>query len=414
MIPPHLPEPRLNVPELRADTPGCAHRVHLNNAGASLMPRPVLDAVRNHLELEANIGGYEAEAERQPEIQSAYEAVAMLIGTSADRIAFMEHATAGFVAALSAIPLESGDVIATTRHDYVSNQIQYLSLASRLGVEVVYVPDAEEGGVDLAAMEETIHRRRPKLVAVTHVPTNSGLVQDVTAIGDMCRARDVPYLVDGCQSIGQMPIDVERMGCDFFSATARKYLRGPRGAGFLYVSDRALDRGFEPLFPDLRGADMVAADLYQPAPDATRFETWEFSWGLVLGTGAAARYALEVGLDAIQERARNLAASLRESLDAVDGVRVLDRGPVLGATVTAHVEGHRPADLVAELRRRGINTSAQTRLDAVIDFDEKQVDGALRVSPHYFNDESDLTHFLGALSEIMASDVHRHSSTPEG
>lgn len=365
------------------------------------MPTPVFEAVRHHLELEARIGGYEAEAERQAEIEAAYAAVAELIGTSADRIAFTEHATAGFVAALSAIPFRPGDVIATTRHDYVSNQIQYLSLARRLGVEVVHVPDAPEGGVDLAAMEETIHRRRPKLVAVTHVPTNSGLVQDVTAIGAMCRAREVLYLVDGCQSLGQMLVDVERIGCDFFSATARKYLRGPRGAGFLYVSDRVLDRGLEPLFPDLRGADMVAADLYQPAPDARRFETWEFSWGLVLGTGAAARYALAVGLENIQERARALAEGIRAELRKMDGMRVLDRGPELGATVTVHVEGHRPSDLVTALRARGVNTSAQTRLDAVMDYDAKDVDGALRVSPHYFNDDEDIARFLAALAGIV-------------
>src|SRR5690606_19973398 len=186
-----------------------------------------------------------------------------------------------------------------------------LSLAERFGVEVVRVPDAPEGGVDLAEMEAVIHRRRPKLVAVTHIPTNSGLVQDVAAIGRMCRARDVTYLVDGCQSVGQMPVDVEAIGCDFFSATARKYLRGPRGAGFLFVSERVAERGLEPLFPDLRGADLVAPDLYQPAHGARGFETWEFAWALVLGTGEAARYALGVGLEAARDRARALAVDIR-------------------------------------------------------------------------------------------------------
>ncbi|MEX2472355.1 MAG: aminotransferase class V-fold PLP-dependent enzyme [Gemmatimonadota bacterium] len=375
--------------------------MHLNSAGASLMPRPVVEAVKAHLDLEARMGGYEAEAEARPTIDRAYEDVADLLGTTSDRIAFTEHATAGFVAALSAIPFRVGDVIATTRHDYVSNQIQYLSLAQRLGVEVVRVPDAPEGGVDLVAMEETIHRRRPRLVAVTQIPTNSGLVQDVTAIGGMCRARDIPFLVDGCQSVGQMPVDVEAIGCDFFSATARKFLRGPRGAGFLYVSDRVLDRGLEPLFPDLRGADMVADDVYQPAPDAKRFETWEFQWGLVLGTGVAARYALDIGLEAIRDRARALAGDLRARLATIDGVRVLDRGSELGAIVTASVDGHVPAELVQALRSRGINTSSQTRLDAVIDYDDKGVDGALRMSPHYFNNDADLDALLDALAEIV-------------
>jgi selenocysteine lyase/cysteine desulfurase len=200
-----------------------------------------------------------------------------------------------------------------------------------------------------------------------------------------------------------MPIDVDDMGCDFFSATSRKYLRGPRGAGFLYVSDRVLDAGLEPLFVDMRGADWIAEDLYQPAPDARRFESWEFFWGLVLGTGAAARYADALGLDAIRERSRALAADLRERLSGLDGVRVLDRGPELGATVTASVDGHAPADLVRTLRRRGINTSSQSRIDAVIDYDAKGVDGALRISPHYFNVESELDTLMAALGEAMAT-----------
>jgi len=376
--------------------------VHLNSAGSSLMPRPVIEAIADHLELESTIGGYEAEATAADHIVRAYESVALLLGTSPDRIAMTEHATASFVSALSAIPFERGDVIVTTRNDYVSNQIQYLSLAHRFGVEVVRVADALEGGVDLLAMEEIIHRRRPKLVAVTHAPTNSGLVQDVAAVGAMCRREDVLYLVDGCQSVGQMPVDVEAIGCDFFSATARKYLRGPRGAGFLYVSDRVLERGLEPLFPDMRGADWIADDLYQPSPDARRFETFEFSWGLVRATGVAAAYATALGLDQIRDRARALASELRVRIPTVPGARVLDRGPELGATVTAWIDGHRPADLVAALRTRGINTGAQVSTDALLDYGDKGVDGALRVSPHYFNDDSDLDAFIGALTEIVA------------
>lgn len=393
----------MDLTRLRAETPGCSHRTHLNNAGASLMPEPVLAAVRDHLELEARIGGYEAAAEAAPLIGQAYAAVADLLGTSPGNVAFTEHATAAFVQALSSVPLQRGDVVLTTRHDYVSNQIQYLSLAERFGVEVVRAPDAPEGGVDLQAMEELIHRRRPRLVAVTHVPTNSGLVQDVATIGGFCRARDVLYLVDACQSVGQMPVSPDAIGCDFLSATSRKFLRGPRGAGFLWVSDRALDAGLSPLFPDLRGADWVEGDLFQPAPDARRFETWEFAWALVLGTGEAARYAVRVGLDAVRERTAALASDLRGRLSTLPGVRVLDRGPELCAIVTVSVEGHVPADLVRALRTRGINTSSQTRLDAVLDYDAKRVEGALRISPHYFNTEADLAAAVEALGEITGA-----------
>ena len=392
----------MDVQRLRDDTPGCSHRVHLNNAGASLMPEPVLAAIRGHLDLEARIGGYEAEAEAAPAIADARAALADLLSTETRNVAFTEHATVSFTQALSSIRFAAGDVVLTTRADYVSNQIQYVALSERFGIEVVRAPDAPEGGVDLQAMEEIIHRRRPRLVAVTHVPTNSGLVQDVAAIGRMCRARDLLYLVDACQSVGQMPVGPEAIGCDFLSATSRKFLRGPRGSGFLWVSDRVLDSGIEPLFPDLRGADWIEENLYQPAPDARRFETWEFAWALVLGTGAAARYASAVGLEATRERVRSLAASLRDALPELPGVRVLDRGPELAAIVTIDVEGRSSRDLVRALRERGINTTGQGRTDAVIDYDAKGVDGALRISPHYFNTEEELTTLRDALAEIVA------------
>jgi selenocysteine lyase/cysteine desulfurase len=299
------------VQRLRDDTPGCARRVHFNNAGAGLMPAPVLRTITDHLQLEAEVGGYEAGDARAEQIHEAYAAVGAVVGAAAENIAVTENATASFIQALSSVPFVPGDVLVTTRNDYVSNQIMYLSLASRMGIEVVRAPEAQEGGVDVDALEKLVHRRRPKLVAVTHVPTNSGLVQDVAAVGRICRERDVLFLLDACQSVGQMSIDVEEIGCDFLSATARKFLRGPRGCGFLYVSDRALDAGLEPLFPDMRGADWIEAELYQPAPTAQRFENWEFAYGLLLGQGAAARYACDLGIERVQARAWKLAAEQR-------------------------------------------------------------------------------------------------------
>ena len=243
--------------------------------------------------------------------------------------------------------------------------------------------------------------QRPQLVCVTHVPTNSGLVQDVSAIGAVCRKADVLYLVDACQSVGQMPLDVRGIQCDFLSASARKYLRGPRGCGFLYASDRVLDRGLTPLFVDMRGADWVAADSYREAPDARRFENWEFAWALVLATGAAARYATTLGLDGIQARVRALAQRVRESLATIDRVRVLDRGPELSSTVSIATVGADPAELVEALRARRINVSAQTRVSAVIDYDDKGVSASLRVSPHYYNTEDEIDQAVATMRELL-------------
>jgi selenocysteine lyase/cysteine desulfurase len=277
----------------------------------------------------------------------------------------------------------------------------YLSLASRFGIEIVRAPDDPSGGVDVSAIEELIHRRRPKLVAVTHIPTNSGLVQKVADIGTICRQRKTLYLVDACQSVGQMPIDVKQIGCDFLSATSRKFLRGPRGIGFLYISDWALDSGLVPLFPDLHGAHWIEEDLFQPLPDARRFENWEFPVALVLGLGRATEYALDLGLEAVRERAWGLAARARDQLAEIESVSILDRGAERSAIVTIATAGHDPAKLTSSLRAQGINTSLSTRDYAVLDFDDKGVEAAVRVSPHYYNTEEEIDAFVARLSGLL-------------
>lgn len=390
----------LDIESLRADTPGTLHNIHLNNAGAGLMPIPVLLAIKEHLDFESQVGGYEASDKRESEIRAVYEALGSLIGSDPENVAITENATASFIQALSSVSFKAGDVIVTTRNDYASNQIMYLSLQSRMGVELVRVPEDPLGGLDVMAMEEAIHRRRPKLVAVTHVPTNSGLVQRVADVGAMCSQRDILYLVDACQSVGQMPVDVRDIGCDFLSATARKFLRGPRGVGFLYVSDRALDLGLEPLFPDMRAADWIDADLYQPAHGAQRFENWEFPYALVLGMGRAAEYAIDLGIEAIRDRAWALAAMVRDRLSEIDKLQVLDRGIEQCAIATVSVDGHNSSDLVASLAEAGINTSLSTREYAVLDFDDKGVDSAVRISPHYYNSEEEIEQLAETLYKI--------------
>lgn len=395
----------VNIQRLRSETPGCEERIHLNNAGSALMPEPVIRAIQDHITLESRIGGYEAADARRDAVQSAYQSVAELVGTQPENIAFTENATASYMQALSSIPLERDDIILTTRNDYVSNQIQFLSLQARMGVQVLRAPDRIEGGVDVQAMADLIRRHHPKLVCVTHVPTNSGLVQDVGAVGSVCRDEGVLYMVDACQSIGQMPVDVHELRCDFLSATSRKYLRGPRGAGFLYVSDRVLERGLEPLFIDMRGADWVAEDRYRAVPDAKRFENWEFAWALVLATGEAARYATAVGLEKIRDRVRALAGRLREALGAIDKVRVLDHSRELCGIVSVWIDGWNPGELVAALRDRRINTSAQIRVYAVIDYDEKGVTASLRISPHYYNTEEEIDQTVSAIRELLLEKV---------
>jgi selenocysteine lyase/cysteine desulfurase len=385
----------------RADTPGVAHRNHLNNAGAALMPQPVIHALQDHVRLESDIGGYEAADARAAEVAAGYDALAEIVGSKRENIAVVGSATAGFIQALSSFDFAAGDVIVTTRCDYTSNQIQYLALAKRLGVEIVHANDLPEGGVDPDSVRDIIARRTARLVAVSWIPTNSGLVQDVEAVGEVCEAAGVSYIVDACQAVGQIPIDVDRLRCDYLSATARKFMRGPRGVGFMYASDRALARGDHPLFVDMRGARWIAADTYEVSATARRYEDWEFPYALVLGQAAAARYALDVGIDAAQARSWRLAATLRDALGEIPGVRVIDRGSTRCAIVTMTADGLHADTIVRALKERRINTVSSLREFGIYDFVAKGVDTAVRLSPHYYNTDDEVDAAVAVIREVV-------------
>jgi selenocysteine lyase/cysteine desulfurase len=386
----------------RADTPGTAGRIHLNNAGAALPPAPVHSAILRHLDAEATLGAYEAAEGAADGVAATYGAVARLLGTEPSRIAMCQSSTVAFAQALSAVDPGPGSTILTSRADYASNQIMYLSLAARRGVTIVRADDLPEGGVDPDSVRRLVRARRPALVALTWVPTNSGLVQDVEQVGAVCREAGVPYLVDACQAVGQMTVDVGRIGCDYLAATARKFLRGPRGMGFLYVAESATRRGDAPLLVDMRGASWTEADAFALVDGARRFETWELPYALLLGLGAAAEYALGVGMELARERSWSLAERVRERLRDVRGARVLDRGRTRSAIATAAFDGHDGAELKLRLRARGINTSSPSRDDAVIDMDAKGVRSALRISPHYYNTEDEVDRAVETIAELTA------------
>ncbi|MFD0266145.1 aminotransferase class V-fold PLP-dependent enzyme [Streptomyces sp. NPDC127106] len=397
-------EPLLDLAALRADTPGCESVIHFNNAGCGLIARPVLQAMLDHLHLEAEIGGYEASAARAAEIADFHASIGELVGARARNIAFAGSATHAYTKALSAIDFRPGDVVLTTRNDFISNQIAFLALRRRHGVRIVHAPDHPDGsGVDVQAMARLMRTHRPRLVAATHVPTNSGLVQPVAEIGRHCRELDLLYLVDACQSVGQYPIDVEEIGCDLLTATCRKFLRGPRGSGFLYVSDRLLDAGYEPLFIDMYGARWTAPGAYRPVDTAARFEEWEFPYATVLGCAAAVRYALRVGLEPVSRRTPALAARLRGQLAELAGVRTLDGGPAPAALVTFAVEGWQPQPFKAAMDARGINSALSFREFAQFDFGDKEVDWCLRLSPHYYNTEGEVDAVAAAVAELVRS-----------
>jgi selenocysteine lyase/cysteine desulfurase len=390
----------IDLARARRETPATDHIMHFNNAGAGLMPQPVLDAVLDHLRLEAAIGGYEAETQAAAVLEHTYDAAAALLNCTRDEIAVVENATRAWDMAFYSVPLGPGDRILTAQAEYASNFIAYLQVARKTGATVEAIPNDESGQISVDALRNAIDDR-VKLIAITHVPTNGGLVNPAAAVGQVAREAGVLYLLDACQSVGQMPIDVQAIGCDMLSGTGRKYLRGPRGTGFLYVRQSVLEQ-LEPPFLDLHAAEWSAPDGYTVRPDARRFENWETNFAGKIGLGVAIDYALGWGIDSIWARVQALAGDLRVRLRAVPGVAVTDIGAQQCGIVTFTVAGHDPAAIREALHAQHINVWISTRNSTLLDMTARGLDTVVRASVHYYNSEEEVARFCATLAALYA------------
>lgn len=391
----------IDLARARRETPGCERVLHFNNAGSSLMPRPVRDTMIDYLNLEAEIGGYETADREDAALERFYGAAAKLLNCDPDEIAFIENATRAWDMAFYALPFAAGDRILTSRAEYVSNVVAFLQVARRTGAVVEVIPSDETGQVSVPALEAMIDER-VKLIAITHVPTNGGLVNPAAAIGQVARAAGIPYLLDACQSVGQMPIDVAAIGCDMLSTTGRKYLRGPRGTGFLYVR-RELCQQLEPPFIDLHAATWMAPDRYEIRGDARRFENWETNFAGKAGLAVAIDYALGWGLADIWGRVEPLAARLRERLRQIPGITIQDIGEVQCGIVTFTRDGFSAGAIKAALAAQGINVTTSTVTSTRFDMEARGLSEVVRSSVHYYNDDAEIERFCAAVAALGES-----------
>ena len=375
---------------------------HLDNAGAALMPRCVLETQIEHLKLEAAVGGYEAARLRSDQLEAVYNSVARLINCGREEVAIVENATVGWMMAFYSIPFAAGDRILTAEAEYASNYLAYLQLARDKGVVVETIPSTATGELCVESLQAMIDDS-VKLISVTHVPTNGGLVNPVEAIGAVARANDILYIVDACQSAGQMPLDVNAIQCDVLSATGRKWLRGPRGVGFLYVSSRILESLHPPMI-DLFSAVWVDVDRYELRKDARRFENWESNYAAKLGLGSAIDYALNIGLDNIEVEVSRLADMFRARLGEIAGVNLHDIGEKKCGIVTFSVTGIDPAAIEARLRENKIHVSVSSPASTLIDATRRELPTLVRASVHYYNQEAQIDALVSCVKTISGQD----------
>jgi len=389
-----------DLQRLRADTPSCAQRIHANNAGASPMPAPVAAVVKDHLDLECAVGGYEAEAGAQAGLDRFYTAFAQLLRVDPADIAHVENATRAWDMAFYALPLQAGDRIITHGSEYASNYLAFLHQARRRGLEIDVAPSDATGQIDVEALPGLI-TPRTRLIAITHVPTQGGLVNPAAAVGAVARDHGLIYLLDACQSVGQLDVNVAGIGCHILSGTGRKFLRGPRGTGFLYVSPQIIDR-LDPPFIDLHAATWETETSYRLADGARRFENWESYVAGRLGLAAAVDYALAIGLPAIERRITALADRLRRGLADLPGVTLHDQGARQCGIVT-FTRDDVPADrLVAQLADQGCALSVSTVTSSRLDLGRRGLTNIARASLHCFNTEAEVDRIVSLVADCPA------------
>ena len=386
------------IDRVRADTPAVRDVLHFNNAGSALPPTIVVDTVVDYLRREAEIGGYEAAAEAAETLAATYSSLAALVGGRADQIAVIENATRAWDMAVYGFPFKQGDRVITARSEYGSNLLAFLQLKKRFGIEIVLVEDDADGQIDLDALEVELERGAA-MMSLSHIATSGGLINPAAEVGRRCREHDVFFVLDACQSLGQVPLDVAELNCDVLSTTGRKYLRGPRGTGFLWVGDKAMEI-LEPPLIDQHAAVFISDDEYELLPDAKRFENWERYFAGQLGLGAAADYLLDLGVEATTARLWELGAEVRARLDVMPGVTVHDKGLNRGGIVTFSVENMTATEVKASLSADRINTSVSVASTSRYDLGNRGLDEVVRASVHYYNTLEEVSRFETAVGHL--------------
>lgn len=390
----------MDIQRIRSNTPGIHNVIHFNNAGASLISVKTLNAQLEYINQEAQYGSYEIQAKRADDLELFYKEIAALIGSNSSEIAYAESSTVAWMRAFFSLDYVPGDEVICDSFSYVSNYIAFLNGRKKFGIEVKVISKTNTGEIDLEELESTISSKT-KLISITHIPANNGIVNPAEEVGVIAKKHNILYQLDACQSVGQYPIDVNKIQCDFLSATGRKYMRGPRGTGFLYIRKSIIERT-TPMSLDLHSAEWISKDQFKARTDAKKFETWESNRAAKLGLALATEEINQIGIESIWKRVQSLASMLRSKLSEVESITVTDLGVQKCGIITFISSKVSCEQIKDKLLTYNINTVVAVKNGTLIDMSKRNLDSVVRASIHYYNTEEEIDKFVVCLSKIVS------------
>jgi len=373
------------------------------------MPAAVVDTYVGYIKDEEEEGGYEVAARRITDLQEFYSASAALLNCGEEEVAFVESASRGWALAFYSFPFKAGDRIITSAADYGSNFIGYLHARNRWGAEVVVIGDDEHGDLDLNMLRKNSAHPQARLICMSHIPTGGGRLIDACSIGVIANEFGLVFYLDACQSVGVIHCDVKEIGCHVLSATGRKFLRGPRGSGLLFIRNDLINL-LEPCMLDQHGALLQSETSFSAVAGARRFEMWEYNCAAKAALAVAINYALHQHLASgkIERRVLCLGEYLRARLSSLPHVHLTDIGTNLCGIVTFIVDGFTAHALHEHLKKRGINSSVSGAASggSRVWFDRRGLKELVRISPHYYNTQQELDAVIEALGHSKEALTH--------
>lgn len=362
---------------------------YLNNAGAGELSNITLNAMIDYYQYEQKVGAYQAAKDKKDIIDMFYTNVAKLINADdVGEIAFVDNASRGWNLAIRGIELSKNDVIVTLSTEFGTNLITIYDHAMKSGASVRVIPCTDKGKVDIQLLEKVLSEYRGvKVIAISHAVAHGSIVNPVEQIGVLARKYGALYIVDACQSVGQITVDVKEIDCDVLVASGRKWLCGPRGTGFMYIRNKT---NIRPTQLDLASADLILNDDYSVTgvkirQDAKRFEIWERNIASQIGLATAIDIILNVGLDEISRKIKCFSTEIRNAISKnpkliLIGSEESSSGIVGFITKKSDVE----KSILDSFVKNGLTISTMSDWDCPLDFPKNGVKTIFRLSPHYY------------------------------